>query len=154
MSETWLEAKSLEIEYTESTIMRSPQKTISVLNELNAMGVTLAIDDFGTGYSSLSYLQKFPIDVLKIDRFFVKDVSKNNGGASIVNAIISMAHSLNMSVVAEGVEDNEQLAFLQEHDCEMVQGFLFSKPVPDETAMQLLKAGVIEVEKFRHASGS
>jgi len=134
--------------------MRSPQKTISVLNELNAMGVTLAIDDFGTGYSSLSYLQKFPMDVLKIDRFFVKDVSKNNGGASIVNAIISMAHSLNMSVVAEGVEDNEQLAFLQEHDCEMVQGFLFSKPVPDETAMQLLKAGGIEVEKFRHASGS
>ena len=154
LSETWLEAKYLEIELTESTIMRSPQKTISVLNELNAMGVTLAIDDFGTGYSSLSYLQKFPIDVLKIDRFFVKDVSKNNGGASIVNAIISMAHSLNMSVVAEGVEDNEQLAFLQEHDCEMVQGFLFSKPVPDETAMQLLKAGVIEVEKFRHASGS
>ncbi|MDT8404568.1 EAL domain-containing protein [Sulfuriflexus sp.] len=154
LSETWLEAKYLEIELTESTIMRSPQKTISVLDELNAMGVTLAIDDFGTGYSSLSYLQKFPIDVLKIDRFFVKDVSKNNGGASIVNAIISMAHSLKMSVVAEGVEDNEQLAFLQEHDCEMVQGFLFSKPVPHEAAMQLLKAGVIEVEKIRHAGGS
>jgi EAL domain-containing protein (putative c-di-GMP-specific phosphodiesterase class I) len=99
-------------------------------------------------------LQKFPIDVLKIDRSFVKDVSKNNGDASIVSAIISMAHSLRLSVVAEGVEDANQLSFLQERDCEMVQGFLFSKPVPHEQAVELLKAGVIEAENIRFASGN
>lgn len=141
LSETSLEAKYLEIELTESAIMRSPQKTIEVLSTLNDMGVTLAIDDFGTGYSSLSYLQKFPIDVLKIDRSFVKDVSKNNGDASIVSAIISMAHSLKLSVIAEGVETVRQLSFLQERDCEMVQGFLFSKAVPFENSLSMLEAG-------------
>jgi diguanylate cyclase (GGDEF)-like protein/PAS domain S-box-containing protein len=154
LAETGLEAKHLEIELTETTIMRSPQKTIAVLAELNRMGVTLAIDDFGTGYSSLSYLQKFPIDVLKIDRSFVKDVSANNGDASIVSAIISMAHSLKLSVVAEGVETEEQLSFLQERDCEIVQGFLFSKPVPREQAVELLKAGVVEAENIRLASSN
>lgn len=151
LAETWLDAKLLEVELTESTIMHSPEKTIGVLTELNRMGVTQAIDDFGTGYSSLSYLQKFPIDVLKIDRSFVKDVSKNNGDASIVSAIISMAHSLKMSVVAEGVEDAKQLSFMQERDCEVVQGFFFSKPVPNEQAIELLKAGVIEAGNIRSA---
>jgi diguanylate cyclase (GGDEF)-like protein/PAS domain S-box-containing protein len=154
LEETRLEAKHLEIELTESTIMRSPEKAIGVLADLNRMGVTLAIDDFGTGYSSLSYLQKFPIDVLKIDRSFVKDVSENNGDASIVSAIISMAHSLKLSVVAEGVEDTKQLSFLQEHHCEMVQGFLLSKPVPYEQAVDLLKSGVIEAENIRFASNN
>ncbi len=146
LQETGLDAKLLEVELTESTIMHSPEKAISILAELNHMGVTQAIDDFGTGYSSLSYLQKFPIDVLKIDRSFVKDVSKNNGDASIVSAVISMAHSLKMTVVAEGVEDAKQLAFLQERDCEVVQGFFFSEPVENEQAVALLKAGMIEAE--------
>lgn len=141
LSETGLDAQHLEIELTESAIMRSPKKTIAVLSTLNDMGVTLAIDDFGTGYSSLSYLQKFPIDVLKIDRSFVKDVSKNNGDASIVSAIISMAHSLKLSVIAEGVETVQQLSFLQERNCEMVQGFLFSKAVPYENSISMLEAG-------------
>jgi diguanylate cyclase (GGDEF)-like protein/PAS domain S-box-containing protein len=154
LAEAGLEAKHLEIELTESTIMRSPEKTIGVLADLNNMGVTLAIDDFGTGYSSLSYLQKFPIDVLKIDHSFVKDVSANNGDASIVSAIISMAHSLKLSVVAEGVEDARQLSFLQERDCEMVQGFLLSKPVPREQVADLLKAGIIGAGNIRLASGN
>ena len=154
LDETGLEAKYLEIELTESAIMHNPQAAIGVLSALNRMGVTLAIDDFGTGYSSLSYLQKFPIDVLKIDRSFVKDVSKNNGDASIVSAIISMAHSLKLRVVAEGVEDTKQLSFLQERDCEMVQGFLFSKAVPSEQAVKLLKAGVIDAENIQHAIGN
>ena len=154
LEETGLEAKYLEIELTESAIMRSPQAAIGVLSALNRMGVTLAIDDFGTGYSSLSYLQKFPIDVLKIDRSFVKDVSKNNGDASIVSAIISMAHSLKLSVIAEGVKDTKQLSFLQERDCEMVQGFLFSKAVPREQAAKFLKTGIVEVENIRLANSN
>ena len=154
LEETGLEAKHLEIELTESAIMHNPQAAIGVLSALNRMGVTLAIDDFGTGYSSLSYLQKFPIDVLKIDRSFVKDVSKNNGDTSIVSAIISMAHSLKLRVVAEGVEDAKQLSFLQQGDCEIVQGFLFSKAVPREQAVKLLKAGIVDVENIQRANGN
>lgn len=154
LEETGLEAIHLEIELTESAIMHNPEAAIGVLSALNRMGVTLAIDDFGTGYSSLSYLQRFPIDVLKIDRSFVKDVSKNKGDASIVSAIISMAHSLDLRVVAEGVEDATQLAFMQERDCEVVQGFLFSKAVPAEQAVELLKAGIVEVESIRRANSN
>ena len=92
--------------------------------------------------------------MLKIDRAFVKDVSKNNGDASIVSAIISMAHSLKLSVIAEGVEDAEQLSFLQDHDCQVAQGFLFSEPVSHEQALELLEAGITETENIRLASGN
>ncbi|WP_126454248.1 EAL domain-containing protein [Sulfuriflexus mobilis] len=154
LAETGLDARFLEVELTESTIMRSPEKTVSIFSELKNMGVGLAIDDFGTGYSSLSYLQKFSIDILKIDRSFVKDVSKNNGDASIVSAIVSMAHSLKLKVVAEGVEDTQQLEFLEAKGCEMIQGFLFSKAVPAEQAGALLYTGVIKPEALRVVGSS
>jgi diguanylate cyclase (GGDEF)-like protein/PAS domain S-box-containing protein len=128
-----LPAELLELELTESTVMRDPLTAANTLQEFNDMGVRIAIDDFGTGYSSLSYLQKFPLDTLKIDRSFISGVEHNNGNASIVSAIISMAHNLKMEVVAEGVEIEDQADFLRLHECEIMQGFLLSKPIrPNE----------------------
>ena len=137
--ETGLPANFLEIELTESTIMQNAEQAAIVLSRLNEMGMSIAIDDFGTGYSSLSYLQKFPLNTLKIDRSFVNDITESDGDSSIVSAIISMAHSLGLSVVAEGVETAEQLSLLQEKDCEFVQGFLFSRPIKDIDAEELLE---------------
>ncbi len=126
-------AELLELELTESTLMRDPLSAANTLKEFNDMGVRIAIDDFGTGYSSLSYLQKFPLDTLKIDRSFISGVEHNNGNASIVSAIISMAHNLKMEVVAEGVEIEEQANFLKLHESEIMQGFLLSRPIrPNE----------------------
>ena len=101
----------------------------STLGELQTMGVKIAIDDFGTGYSSLSYLKRFPVNTLKIDRSFVKDICTNNDDAAITSAIIAMAHSLRLSIVAEGVEDADQLAFLKKRECEVIQGYYFSRPL-------------------------
>ena len=119
----------LELEVAESMLMDSAETTLATLSTLKGMGVRLAIDDFGTGYSSLSYLKRFPLDTLKIDRSFVKDLPHDTEDAAIAKAIIAMAHSLKLEVVAEGVETAEQLAFLQQHGCDLVQGFLFSKPM-------------------------
>lgn len=142
--ETGLPANYLELELTESTIMRNAEQAAITLSKLNKMGVALAIDDFGTGYSSLSYLQKFPLNTLKIDRSFVSDIASNNGDSSIVSAIVSMAHSLGLTVVAEGVETAEQLALLQEKNCEYVQGFLFSKPITEFEVEELLRKWTME----------
>jgi EAL domain-containing protein (putative c-di-GMP-specific phosphodiesterase class I) len=136
--ETGLSAQHLELELTEGLIMDNAEHTIATLTELNRMGVRLSIDDFGIGYSSLSYLKRFPVHSLKIDQSFVRDLTKNQGDAAIVRAIITLAHSLNLSVLAEAVETPEQLAFLQSLACDQVQGYLFSPPLPGPQATELL----------------
>ncbi|QJE00917.1 EAL domain-containing protein [Massilia forsythiae] len=129
LEDSGLHPAHLEIEITESTVMRDTEVAAGVLRSLKALGVALSIDDFGTGYSSLSYLKQFPIDVLKIDRSFVKDVVIDANDAAITRAIIALAHGLNLEAVAEGVETAEQMAFLQENGCDEIQGFYFSRPL-------------------------
>ena len=133
-----LEASLLELEITESSAMQNPEATIQTLNALKSLGVRVSIDDFGMGYSSLSQLQRLPIDTLKIDRSFVRDISTDPGDAAIATAVITLAHSLRLKVVAEGVETQEQLAFLAAHNCDRVQGFLLSVPVADDRCAELL----------------
>ncbi|GFE61246.1 EAL domain-containing protein [Geobacter sp. AOG2] len=129
LAETGLEASVLELELTESYLMDNVSEAIAKLHALKGMGLGLSLDDFGTGYSSLGYLKQFPIDVVKIDKSFVDDILVNPDDATIVRTIILMAHNLNMTVVAEGVETEDQLDFLAAHNCEMVQGFYFSRPL-------------------------
>ena len=130
IKETGLDPRFLELELTEGVVMKNAKETVSTLRALKEMGLHIAIDDFGTGYSSLSYLKRFPIDTLKIDRSFVQEITTDSDSAAITNAIIAMAHSLKLRVLAEGVETEEQLAFLRDHGCHALQGFLFSKPLP------------------------
>jgi len=125
-----LDATYLEIELTEATLMSNAETSVTLLEELSELGVVVAIDDFGTGYSSMSYLQRFPIDKLKIDRSFISDVASNSGDASIVRAIISLAHGLRLKVIAEGVESEEQLSILKRMGCDQYQGFYRSAAVP------------------------
>ncbi len=120
----------IELEITESTIMQNIEHCIEVLEQLKSLGVTLAVDDFGTGYSSLSYLKRFPIDKLKIDQSFVRNLDTDNSDLAIVRAIIDLAHNLELAVIAEGVETEQQRAMLEANQCEQVQGYLFSKPLP------------------------
>lgn len=133
-----LEPNGLELEVTESLLMNDPTQTAATLRQFKDFGLKLSIDDFGTGYSSLSYLKRFPIDALKIDRSFVTDVTSNPDDAAIATAIILMGHSLKLKVVAEGVETENQLAFLRVLQCNEAQGYLFSPPVPAEVAGKLL----------------
>jgi EAL domain-containing protein (putative c-di-GMP-specific phosphodiesterase class I) len=129
LSETGLAASHLELEITETFLMQDTLRTAMVLGELKKMGVRLALDDFGTGYSSLSFLKRFPIDTLKIDHSFVRDLATDKDDASIVSAVVDMGRSLNMRVVAEGVETLEQYTFLKRHHCPEAQGFYFSRPM-------------------------
>jgi|HubBroStandDraft_6_1064221.scaffolds.fasta_scaffold38707_2 diguanylate cyclase (GGDEF)-like protein len=129
LSSNSLDPSSLEIELTEATLMSNAEKSVAMLERLSQLGVVVSIDDFGTGYSSMSYLQRFPIDKLKIDRSFIRDVHSNPDDASIVRAIISLAHGLRLKVVAEGVESAEQLELLRRMGCDQYQGFLRSAPV-------------------------
>jgi len=140
---------SLELEITESTLMENPTRTIKILNELYAMGLHLAIDDFGTGYSSLSALQQFPISTLKIDKSFVADIAVNADDATIVGTIIHMGQSLKMDVVAEGVETEDQLTFLQSLDCTYVQGLLFGQPMSSDNYLELLHAQAEGTDEHR-----
>jgi diguanylate cyclase (GGDEF)-like protein len=128
----------LEVEFTESVLIENMDNTIDLINKCRAMGIKMAIDDFGTGYSSLSYLQRFSVDKIKIDRSFITDVTTNPGDAAITMAIIAIAKKLNFEVLAEGVETEEQLFFLQENQCDFCQGFLFSKPIPAARMLNLL----------------
>jgi diguanylate cyclase (GGDEF)-like protein len=128
--DTDIDPQYLELELTESAVMRNVEDATAIMQEMKAMGLKLTIDDFGTGYSSLNYLKRFPIDKLKIDQSFVRDITTDPNDAAITLAIISMAHTLGLRVIAEGVETAEQLAFLQEHGCDEIQGYYFSKPLP------------------------
>ena len=142
LSETGLDPRSLELELTESVLMKHAESTASILKALRERGVQVAIDDFGTGYSSLSYLRKFPVDALKIDQSFVRQISAAGDDTTIVTAVIGMARSLKLRVVAEGVETAEELAFLQAHQCDEAQGYYFSRPVPPEQFARLLETGI------------
>ncbi|MFC6520744.1 putative bifunctional diguanylate cyclase/phosphodiesterase [Undibacterium arcticum] len=139
LEETGLAPHYLDIELTESLIMTDVEHAVEILRSLKALGLQLSIDDFGTGYSSLSYLKRFPIDVLKIDRSFVHDITLDPDDAAIVVSIIALAHNLKLHVIAEGVETQEQFAYLKRHGCDELQGFYFSKPVPAEEFERLLR---------------
>jgi predicted signal transduction protein with EAL and GGDEF domain len=130
LEKTNLDPGCLDLEITESNAMQNAELSISTLWDLKNLGVSISLDDFGTGYSSLSYLKRFPINRIKIDQSFVRDVPNDPDDAAIAAAVIAMAHSLELTVVAEGVETEEQLAFLRQHRCDEMQGFLFSKPLP------------------------
>ncbi|MEN3295058.1 MAG: hypothetical protein V7642_4311, partial [Burkholderiales bacterium] len=132
LDKTGLDPRYLELELTESVTMQDIEYTITLLESLKKMGVGLAIDDFGTGYSSLSYLKRFPIDTLKVDRSFVKDIATEPDDAAITSAIISMAKILKQKVVAEGVETLQQFEFLRKEGCDMIQGYFFSEPLSAE----------------------
>jgi EAL domain-containing protein (putative c-di-GMP-specific phosphodiesterase class I) len=129
LSDTGLPPDSLEIELTESLFMSDVAQAVELMHKMKGLGINLSIDDFGTGYSSLSYLSRFPIDVLKIDRSFVNDISDDVNDAAIVASIIALAHNLKLAVIAEGVETPEQLHYLRHHGCDEMQGYYFSKPL-------------------------
>jgi diguanylate cyclase (GGDEF)-like protein/PAS domain S-box-containing protein len=148
LKETNLDPRWLELELTESSIMKDPEEAIEKLHELKLMGISVAIDDFGTGYSSLNYLKRFPIDTLKIDKSFVADVCKDPHDTAIVRAIINLGHALDLTVIAEGVETKEQLQYLSALECDVVQGFLFSKALSAKAFEELL------IEQRRVTSGN
>ncbi len=139
LQEVGLDPSALELELTEGVIMQSSHETLTVMQRLADRGVTFSIDDFGTGYSNLSYLKRFPVDILKVDRSFVKDIPGDLDDSAIADAIITMAHSLGMKVIAEGVETEQQSAFMRSHGCDAMQGYYFSKPVSAEDISVLLQ---------------
>lgn len=139
LRDTDLDPRFLEVELTEGTVMSDAEGSVAILEQLSQMGVLVSIDDFGTGYSSMSYLRRFPVDKLKIDRTFIKEIVTRPDDASIVRAIVSLAHSLRLKVVAEGVETEEQLEFLKALGCDQYQGYLFSPAVPPTEFAQLLR---------------
>lgn len=145
LTQTGMPASNLELEITESILMENTELAVNTLIELSEMGVTLAIDDFGTGYSSLSYLKQFPLNVLKIDRTFVRDVTDDKDDAAIVDAIMAMSNSLELRVVAEGVETEAQLKFLKQHDCHCAQGYYFSRPLDLDNLIAFIEQGSVTV---------
>jgi diguanylate cyclase len=139
LDDVGLPARYLEVELTESAVMSDPEQSVAILEQLSAMGVLVSVDDFGTGYSSMSYLRRFPIDKLKIDRVFINEIASRPEDASIVRAIVSLAHSLNLKVVAEGVETTAQLDFLKTAGCDEYQGYHYSRPLPAEQFQRLIR---------------
>jgi diguanylate cyclase (GGDEF)-like protein len=140
LAETGLPARLLELEITESSAMQSPETSIRTLYDLKKLGLRISLDDFGTGHSSLSYLKRFPIDTLKIDQSFVRDITEDPDTAAIVTAIIAMAHSLRLKVIAEGVEFTEQANFLRRHACDQMQGYLIKPPVAGPEFLEFVAA--------------
>jgi diguanylate cyclase (GGDEF)-like protein/PAS domain S-box-containing protein len=153
LQETGLPPQYLELELTESLLVANAELMLSVVRELKAMGLKLAIDDFGTGYSSLSYLRQFPVGKLKIDRSFIRDVAVNPDDAAITTAIISMAKSLNLKVIAEGVEDEAQMTFLRAHQCDEIQGYYFSKPLAVDKVADKLRGDYAEHVRAQASGG-
>ena len=139
LSETGLNSSDLTFEITESMVMADTDQSIAWMKQIKELGVMMSIDDFGTGYSSLSYLKRLPVDILKIDRAFISGVGTNREDDSLITAIVAMARSLNLCVVAEGVETVEQLEFLRDLGCEKIQGYLYSKPLPVDEFKSYLK---------------
>jgi EAL domain-containing protein (putative c-di-GMP-specific phosphodiesterase class I) len=139
LREEQLDPSLLELELTEGLLLEATEDTRLQLESLKTLGLTLAMDDFGTGYSSFSYLKKFPIDVIKIDRSFIRDIPDDQDDMEITSAVIAMAHNLKLTVVAEGIETAEQLAFLRRHRCDVGQGYLFDKPIPGEDLISKLR---------------
>lgn len=142
LSETRLDPAALELEITESMVMHNPEHAVKLLTKLKAMGIHLSIDDFGTGYSSLNHLKRFPIDSVKIDHSFIQDLPGDGDSAAITWAIIAMAHCLGLKVTAEGVETEEQLRFLCAHECDEMQGYYFSRPLPEDEFFRLLQNSI------------
>lgn len=138
LMEIGLDPKYIELELTESMLVQNTEVAIRRLNALKSLGVEIAIDDFGTGYSSLSYLQQFPFNILKIDRCFIRNITENPNNAAITRAIIEMAKSLNLKLIAEGVETEAELSFICQHQCDVMQGYIFSRPLPAHEFEQLL----------------
>jgi len=141
LAETRFDPQSLELEITETSIMENPDSAVKALSAIRRLGVRIAIDDFGTGYSSLSYLKRLPIDTVKLDQSFVKGATSDPSGAALVMAIITLAHNLRLRVIAEGVETEEQHAFLRLLRCDEGQGYLFGKPALADTFASILHAG-------------
>lgn len=141
-----LDPDFLELEITEGMLMSDVEKTVNKLNKLIGVGLTMSIDDFGTGYSNMKYLIQFPVSTLKIDRTFIMDVETDSSIASLTHSIIRMARSLDLKIVAEGAENKNQISFLKNHGCKIVQGNYYSKPLPAEEFGELLKKGRIEIK--------
>lgn len=139
-------ADRLEVELTEEIFIQNIEHNLNQLSKLHTLGVHLAIDDFGVGYSSLGYLRDFPVDLLKIDRSFITDVTERHDDAVITRAVINLAHNLGIQVVAEGVETQEQLNFLKNHRCDLIQGYLISRPIPASELEQALSSGILNVD--------
>jgi diguanylate cyclase (GGDEF)-like protein/PAS domain S-box-containing protein len=153
LNETGLGPQYLELELTEGLLLANADVTLSVLKELKSMGLTLAIDDFGTGYSSFSYLRQFQVSKIKIDRSFIRDIGVNPDDAAITTAIISMAKSLNLKVIAEGVEDEAQMSFLRAHHCDEIQGYYFSRPLAVDKVADKLRGNNPDPQAHAQASG-
>ena len=151
LEETGLPAHRLELEITEGVLIEDTDRVLAILSELKAAGVRLSLDDFGTGYSSLSYLQRFPFDKIKIDRSFVWGMEKDEGSMAIIRAVVALGRSLRITVTAEGVETQQQLAMLRAEQCDQAQGFLIGKPQPFADASALLADPQVMMEKLRAA---
>jgi diguanylate cyclase (GGDEF)-like protein/PAS domain S-box-containing protein len=149
LEETGIQPDNLEFEITESVIMQNPDYAVTILSAITDLGIHISIDDFGTGYSSLAHLKKFSVNTLKIDKSFVRDVSMNSADAAIATAIIAMGNSLNLNIIAEGVETQAQYDFLKENNCGQIQGYLISRPLPSDEFIKVLKQNHADVENLK-----
>jgi EAL domain-containing protein (putative c-di-GMP-specific phosphodiesterase class I) len=145
LSESGLDPKWLELELTETLMLDDSETTIKIMQTLRRLGVSLSLDDFGTGWSSLSYLRRFPINRIKIDRSFLRDIASEPTAEAVVRSIINLGRDLGLACVAEGVETAEQLNYFRKQNCEEVQGFLYSPAIPEADCRVLLRAGTLSV---------